>query len=170
MRRSPEIAVQLLRKHSSEPVPLDPVPEPLRPLVAAGMAKDPRRRPADAAGFVTGLQEVAAGAYGRDWADRGRSQLGEAALLLAALWPSAAAPAVQGTGVYRSPGCCGDSSRRVSPLKAVIAAGLTIAVIAGRRGSRKTVALAAHRGAPRSRPAGAGDAQPVPACRETSFS
>ncbi len=120
---------QLLRKHSSEPVPLDPVPEPLRPLVAAGMAKDPRRRPADAAGFVTGLQEVAAGAYGRDWADRGRSQLGEAALLLAALWPSAAAPAVQGTGVYRLR-LLRRLLPRVSPLKAVIAAGLTIAVIA----------------------------------------
>src|ERR1700677_2261469 len=31
----------LLRQHRSEPVPLEPVPEPLRPLVADGMAKDP---------------------------------------------------------------------------------------------------------------------------------
>ena len=120
---------QLLRKHSFEPVPLDPVPEPLRPLVAAGMAKDPGDRPADAAGFVTGLQAVAAGAYGRDWADRGRSHLGEAALLLAALWPSAAAPAVQGAAVYRLR-LLRRLLPRVSPLKAVIAAGVAIAVIA----------------------------------------
>ena len=37
----------LLRQHQSEPVPLDTVPGPLRPLVTAGMAKDPRDRPAD---------------------------------------------------------------------------------------------------------------------------
>ena len=68
-----------------------PVPEALRPLVAAGMAKDPAYRPANAASFVTALQEVAWPAYGRDWEDRGRSHLGEAALLLAALWPSSGA-------------------------------------------------------------------------------
>ena len=28
-------------RHLSEPVPLDPVPVPLRALVTAGMAKDP---------------------------------------------------------------------------------------------------------------------------------
>ena len=31
----------LLHQHLSEPVPLEPVPGPLRPLVTAGMAKDP---------------------------------------------------------------------------------------------------------------------------------
>ena len=34
-------ADELLEKHRTEPVSLDQVPEPLRPLVAAGMAKDP---------------------------------------------------------------------------------------------------------------------------------
>ena len=38
-------AEQLMYQHLAEPVPLDPVPEPLRPLVTAGMAKDPRDRP-----------------------------------------------------------------------------------------------------------------------------
>ena len=38
-------ADELLRQHRSEPVPLDQVPEPLRPLVAAGMAKDPGAGP-----------------------------------------------------------------------------------------------------------------------------
>jgi hypothetical protein len=86
----------LLAQHRSGQVPLEPVPGPLRPLVTAGMAKNPGDRPADAAAFVAELQKTASWTYGPDWADRGRSRLGEASLLLAALWPSGAAPAVQG--------------------------------------------------------------------------
>ena len=96
-------ADDLIRQHRSAPVPLEPVPEPLRPLVAAGMAKDPRGRPADATTFVTELSAVASGAYGPDWPQRGRPHLGEAALLLAALWPAGPPPAVQGTAVHRVP-------------------------------------------------------------------
>jgi serine/threonine-protein kinase len=94
-------AEQLMYQHLAEPVPLDPVPEPLRPLVTAGMAKDPRDRPADASTFVAELTALADGIYGRHWQERGRSHLGEAALLLAVLWPSGAAPALQGTTVER---------------------------------------------------------------------
>ena len=96
-----DTAEALMYQHMSEPVPLDPVPESLRPLVTAGMAKDPAGRPADAAGLVTLLRAAAATAYGQDWEDRGRSHLGEAALLLAALWPSGAAPAVAGHAVQQ---------------------------------------------------------------------
>jgi eukaryotic-like serine/threonine-protein kinase len=63
------------------------------------MAKDPADRPADAAAFVSELRTIAAGAFGQDWAERGRSRLAEAALLLAALWPSGALPATQATAV-----------------------------------------------------------------------
>jgi hypothetical protein len=94
-----DTAEALLYQHLSQPVPLEPVPAPLRPLVTAGMAKDPGERPADAASFVTQLRAAAWPAYGRDWEDRGRSHLGEAALLLAALWPSGTAPAAQGHAV-----------------------------------------------------------------------
>ncbi len=121
---------QLLYQHQHAPVPLEPVPEPLRPLVAAGMAKDPRWRPADAAGLVTRLQAVAGPAYGPDWARRGRSHLGEAALLLAALWPSATAPATQSTAVTRI-SLLRHFGARVSPVKAFIAAGVVVAVAAG---------------------------------------
>jgi eukaryotic-like serine/threonine-protein kinase len=96
-----DTAERLLYQHLAEPVPLEPVPEPLRPLIAAGMAKQPENRPADAATFVAALNTVASGTYGPDWAKRGRSHLGEAALLLAALWPSGAPPAVQGSAVEK---------------------------------------------------------------------
>jgi eukaryotic-like serine/threonine-protein kinase len=118
-------SAELLRQHRSEQVRLDPLPGPLRPLVAAGMAKDPGHRPADAITFVTELGTVASGAYGQDWQDRGRSHLGEAALLLAALWPAGAPPAVQGTTVHRI-----SLLRHLSPVKAVIAAGIAVAAVA----------------------------------------
>ncbi len=41
-----------------------------------------------------GLRAAAASAYGPDWEQRGRWHLGEAAVLLAALWPSAGVPAL----------------------------------------------------------------------------
>jgi len=94
-------AERLLYQHLAEPVPLEPVPEPLRPLVAAGLAKDPAGRPADGAALVADLRAAAGRACGPGWEDRGRSQLAAAALLLAALWPSGGPPAVQGTTVHR---------------------------------------------------------------------
>ena len=96
-----DTAERLGYQHRTEPVPLEPVPGPLRPLVAAGMAKEPRYRPADATTFVAALNAFAARAYGPDWAERGRSYLGEAALLLAALWPSGGPTAVQRSAVER---------------------------------------------------------------------
>ena len=91
----------LMHQHLTEPVPLEPVPGPLRYLVEAGMAKDPARRPADGTAFVTELRKAASRAYGPDWEDRGRSQLAAAALLLAALWPTGAPAAVHGSTVHR---------------------------------------------------------------------
>jgi hypothetical protein len=88
-------AEKLLDQHRSEPVPLEPVPEPLRPLVAAGLAKDPGSRPCDGTALVAELRAVAGGAYGPGWEDRGRSALAAAALLLAALWPAGGPAAAQ---------------------------------------------------------------------------
>jgi Protein kinase domain len=129
---SGDTAERLMYQHLSEPVPLEAVPEPLRPLIAAGMAKDPARRPADAAAFVTELRTMASGAYGPDWEQRGRSGLGAAALLLAALWPSGAAPAVQGSAVHKVSLLRHLKPRHIGPLKGGIAAGAaaTVAVVA----------------------------------------
>ena len=135
---------ELLRQHRVEPVPLDPVPGPLRPLVAAGMAKDPKWRAANAGNFVTELETVAAGAYGQDWARRGRSHLGEAVLLLAALWPSGAPAAVQGATVHRT-----FLLRHISPVKAAIAVGVAATVVAA---GVAVAAAVSHRPAARDHP------------------
>ena len=127
---SGDSAERLLYQHLAEPVPLEPVPGPLRPLIEAGMAKDPGRRPADATILVGELRTVASGAYGPDWEERGRSVLGEAALLLAALWPSGAPPAVQGTTVHRIRLRRHLRPRHISAVKAAAAAGVAIAVAA----------------------------------------
>lgn len=132
---------ELLRQHRSEPVPMDPVPGPLRPLVVAGMAKDPKHRPADAITFVSELQTVASDAYGQDWQDRGRSHLAEAALLLAALWPSGAPPAAQGAAMHRI-----SLIRHISPVKAVIAVGVASTIVAA--GTAIAVAISHRPGAP----------------------
>ncbi len=94
-----ETAERLMYQHLFEPVNLEPVPEPLRPLVQTGMAKEPERRPTDGTTFIAALRAAAVGAYGPDWEERGRSNLGAAALLLAALWPLGAPPGVQGLAV-----------------------------------------------------------------------
>ena len=112
-----DTAEALLYQHMSVPVPLDPVPGALRPLVTAGMAKDPADRPADAAAFVTELRAAAWPAYGQDWEDRGRSHLAEAALLLAALWPSSP-PAVQGRAVQQVHLSQGPASKPQDPAHA----------------------------------------------------
>ena len=113
------------------------MPEALRPLVAAGLAKDPADRPVDGTALVAELRAVAGGAYGPGWEDRGRSGLAAAALLLAALWPSGTSAAVQSTAVHRIWLRRLIRPRHVSPVKGAIAAGVAVAVAAA-------VVVAAH--------------------------
>ena len=123
-----DTAEVLLRQHQAAPVPLEPVPEPLRPLVAAGLAKDPGHRPADGTALVAELRAVAGRAYGPGWEDRGRSQLAAAALLLAALWPTGGPAALQGSTVHRISLRQRIKLRHISPAKGAIAAGVVIVV------------------------------------------
>src|ERR1700733_5976106 len=74
----------LAMQHQTAPIPVGLFDQPLLALIERGLAKDPRDRPAHAVEFVAELNEVADGAYGADWEERGRSELGKraAALLL----------------------------------------------------------------------------------------
>lgn len=87
-----ELAVQ----HVEAPVPETEAPEPVRPLIRRGLAKDPEQRPADAEAFVAELEGVAQAAYGPDWEERGQRKLAALAALLPLLFPSAGVSA-QGT-------------------------------------------------------------------------
>ncbi|MGI5163568.1 serine/threonine-protein kinase [Spirillospora sp. CA-253888] len=82
---------ELRRGHLDEPVPVEEVPEELRPLVERGMAKDPDDRPAGAAAFVGELEQLAQRVYGADWEARGVRALAGAAVAFAALFPLLAA-------------------------------------------------------------------------------
>ena len=152
-------AEMLMRQHMTEPVPLEPVPEALRPLVEAGMAKDPARRPADGAALVAGLRTAAGQAYGPGWEERGRSRLAEAALLLAALWPSGGPAAVQASTVHQVSLRRHLPHRHISMVKAAIMAGIVIA------GAAAGTAVAATVSRPSSSPAAA---TPAPSATATS--
>jgi serine/threonine-protein kinase len=74
----------LAMQHETAAVPVAMVDQPLQALIERGMAKDPRDRPPNAMEFVGELNWVADRAYGPDWEERGRGELGRraAALLL----------------------------------------------------------------------------------------
>ncbi|HEY1820785.1 MAG TPA: serine/threonine-protein kinase [Trebonia sp.] len=92
-------ATELYGQHKTASVPLALVPVPLRPIVARGLAKNPLYRPANAGYLAAELRNAAAGTYGPQWEERGRSHLGKAALALALLWPSAGTPAITGSTI-----------------------------------------------------------------------
>ncbi|KAB2351593.1 protein kinase domain-containing protein [Actinomadura rudentiformis] len=89
----------LREQHTTQPPPVDDVPEPLRELVARGLAKNPQDRPSDAAEFVSELETVAVGAYGKDWEGRGLAALAASSVAVAATVPAAAATVGEGAGV-----------------------------------------------------------------------
>ena len=139
-----DTAERLLYQHLSQPVPLEPVPGPLRPLVAAGLAKDPLGRQADGTALVAELRAVAGGAYGPDWENRGRSGLAAAALLLAALWPSGGPAAAQGSTVHRIRLRRRLRPRHISPAKAAIAAGVVVVAAGAAAVSLRSASPAAN--------------------------
>jgi eukaryotic-like serine/threonine-protein kinase len=87
-------AVELMAQHSLETVPDELVPEPLRPLIRAGMAKDPRQRPPSALDFVAALEHVADAAYGPGWEERGQRKIATLLALLPLLLLEGAAQPV----------------------------------------------------------------------------
>jgi eukaryotic-like serine/threonine-protein kinase len=69
---------RLRQQHTSGSVPLDGIDEPLRQLIAGGMAPDRRDRPHSAIAFVSELEALAPAVCGADWEERGRGQLAAA--------------------------------------------------------------------------------------------
>ncbi len=93
---------RLRHAHRYAPPPVERVPEPVRALVARGMAKDVATRPASAAAFVKELEAAAVAGYGRNWESTGWQRLaGYAGTLLAA---SPMAWLVSSTGVLTATG------------------------------------------------------------------
>jgi serine/threonine-protein kinase len=90
---------ELSAQHSTAAIPVERVDEPLRPLIARGMAKNPASRPADAGQFIAELQAAATASYGADWESTGRGQLAARAAALALLYGTAGTAATgAGTG------------------------------------------------------------------------
>ncbi|MFF2043393.1 protein kinase [Kitasatospora sp. NPDC058170] len=80
-----ELAVQ----HTEAPIPAELAPDPVRPLILAGLAKDPGARPESAAALVEELEAVASAGYGPQWEEKGRLDLTGLVALLALLLPGA---------------------------------------------------------------------------------
>ncbi|MER5644493.1 protein kinase [Streptosporangium sp. NPDC002524] len=94
--------VVLMHRHMTAPIPVDEVPEPVRPLVARGMAKRPGDRPATAAEFLAELESVAVAGYGEEWEERGRARLAALVTLLPLLFPPGGPGPVAGTTLFRT--------------------------------------------------------------------
>ncbi|MER5640592.1 serine/threonine-protein kinase [Kitasatospora sp. NPDC002227] len=91
--------VELAVKHTEAPIPDELAPEPVRPLIRAGLAKAPGERPQSAAALVEELERVARAAYGEEWEERGRGVLAALVALLPLLLPSAGGAVSGGTSL-----------------------------------------------------------------------
>ncbi len=124
----PELALQ----HTTACPPLDQIPAHLRPLIMAGMAKDPLTRPATADAFLTELEKVACEAYGEDWEERGRQALAAAALALLCLHalhetdPSSTTSLAETTLPNRDPSRRPSKAQRALAVTGVAVGGLTV--------------------------------------------
>ncbi|MER5202397.1 serine/threonine-protein kinase [Streptomyces sp. NPDC002825] len=155
--RQPFVADDLIAlrlQHLRAPVETAGVPEPVRDLVRAGLAKDPADRPGIDV-FLAGLERAAADGYGADWEERGRRRLGRLAALLALLFPFATTAAVYEatpalTVLGRLRGVLGRTLAGAAVL-AVVAAGAVTVAKAGTAGdTTTTVAESVPSGSPAS--------------------
>ncbi|WP_205717446.1 serine/threonine-protein kinase [Actinomadura soli] len=97
----------LMGRHLTAPIPVEDVPEPLRPLIERGLAKNPWDRPLGATGFVAELESVASGAYGARWEARGVRTLAGAAAALSMLFPLTALGIASGGAASGAAGTAG---------------------------------------------------------------
>jgi serine/threonine-protein kinase len=134
---------ELRHAHEFAPPPVERVPEPVRALVARGMAKDVTQRPASAAAFVKELEAAAVRGYGKDWETRGWQRLARYAGTLLALSPMAwlvsstgvltsGATTASATGAVGAAGTAAAAKSAAGVVAAKIAAAVIgVAVVAG---------------------------------------
>ncbi|MBT2388564.1 serine/threonine protein kinase [Streptomyces sp. ISL-1] len=145
---SGENFAELALQHIEAPVPEEETPEPVRPLIRRGMAKEPQERPENAEAFVAELEEIAGAAYGPDWEERGQRRLAALAALLPLLFPSAAGHASGTTALATTAlgggwgGSWKPGLRGVLTGVAALVVAVMVAVAAGARGDdpRQTTA------------------------------
>lgn len=121
--------------------------EPLRSLLARGMAKDPAARPASAAQLLAELEATASAAYGDGWESTGRGQLAaRASELILASGSAGAAAGLAGTGAGAGAG----TMTTATTLRAItshpilsMAIAVSVAVLAG-GGAAVLATAAAH--------------------------
>jgi serine/threonine-protein kinase len=151
----------LLQQHLTVPPPLQELPEAVRPIAAAGLAKDPAERLGDANALVARLDVFAPAAYGPDWESHGRAHLAARAVLLALLFAHPERVARQqgsaqtdlstnvsngaaGSGGTGGPGGASPAGDGISPAADVRSASETAAaakVIAAQRRRRRPLSL-----------------------------
>ena len=129
----------LAMQHQTAAIPVALVDQPLQALIERGLAKDPRDRPAHAVEFVAELNWVADRAYGEDWEERGRNELGKraAALLLLLLGGIAGA-----SGGSFAATLLGGVGRR----KKAVVAGAALGIFAAIAVTTTTLALTGNNG------------------------
>ncbi len=155
--------------HEHAPVPDADVPEPLRVLVHAGLAKEPALRPPNAAAFLDELERVAAAGYGEDWEDRGHDAMARRIALLALLLPGAAGTvaasavvsSVLGSGV--SAGSRGIRAAVLVGAAAIVVGGIVLATTGPQELRTESFGAAPVAAAPQPGPVQFGPAQPGPA-------
>ncbi|MGW3141182.1 serine/threonine-protein kinase [Streptomyces sp. NPDC001139] len=72
---SGENLAEISLQHLYSPVPTEATPEPLRPIIKRGMAKNPSNRFKSVNEFLRELETAATDYYGSDWERRGRNAL-----------------------------------------------------------------------------------------------
>jgi hypothetical protein len=92
---------QLRRQHKSASVPIERFEQPVQGLIAWGMAKSPADRPESARAFVDDLEARAVAAYGEDWVEQGRRELGERAAAVVPLLEGKGSSSATATRVAR---------------------------------------------------------------------
>ncbi|MET9506586.1 protein kinase [Streptomyces sp. NPDC006622] len=137
---------ELALRHVEGAIPVEEVPEAVRPLVGRGLAKSPVHRPSDAAAFVAELEGIAVAAYGTEWEERGRGRLAALVALLLFLLPTARQAPDAGAETARTVFTrgAGHVGRRpwqpTWPGVAVSVAAVLVAILAARGGGTDTVA------------------------------